>query len=343
MTCAPGGLYVVPVKGVSPQQRPAGKPPVNASYREKYPTDSAAFEVYRPAASGQARAVAIRGDVAYAAFGDAGLHVVRIVRGGGFEKLGELPGGHRVTDCCFVGDRLLVAEGLDGFALYELDGPAKFREVARRQDAGTHGRVAFWCWAPQDGYVALSARDGAYSFFKTAEFSAPRGVSFKVHACLWSRYLPDRAIGGACPVLFPYTGVKWVDLGADGAVIRPVAGGGYCEPAPAVDQRNGVVRFGDRFLCTVKDGYVFLAPDGSSTQWRPLGTDGLRGAPCTDGRLVLLTERSARKASVWDFNDARNPKLLKAYRLSGNPDTGAFFDGRALIPAGHQGLLLEKP
>ncbi|MBQ6136825.1 MAG: hypothetical protein IJI73_05585, partial [Kiritimatiellae bacterium] len=88
MTCAPGGLYVVPVKGVRPQPRPIGEPPKNPGFRDSYATDAKAFHVYRPSASGQARAVAMRGDIAYAAFGDAGLQVVRIAKDGGFEKLG---------------------------------------------------------------------------------------------------------------------------------------------------------------------------------------------------------------------------------------------------------------
>lgn len=66
------------------------------------------------------------------------------------------------------------------------------------------------------------------------------------------------------------------------------------------------------------------------------------GIPRADGSLVLMTNRSERKAGVWDFADPENPKALRAYTLSGNPDLGAFFRGRAVIPAGHQGLVLER-
>ena len=126
VTSFPGGLWVLPVAGVRPPARPKGTPPAHPGFREPYPTDTAAFHVYRPAEAGQARTVVVHGDIAYAAFGDAGLHVVRL-SDKGFEKLGVLPGGRRVTDCCFVGDRLVTAEGVDGFAVYELDGPARFR------------------------------------------------------------------------------------------------------------------------------------------------------------------------------------------------------------------------
>jgi len=347
-TSYPGGLYVVPVAGVKPPARPTGEPPKNASYREPYATDAKAFHVYRPEASGQARAVAMRGDVVYAAFGDAGLHVLKVAKGGGFEKLGELPGRRRVTDCCFAGGRLLVAEGLEGFALYELDGPAKFREVARRPNAGPGGSVAFWCWAPDGETILLSSRYGPYSFFALKDFAGKELLAYRAGACQWDRYPADSAIGGLYPILRPYKGLIWMEI-AEGSVRLKSAPTGSEDSESTVEQRNGVVRFGDRFLCTVGDGYEIYSADGKvSVPWRRFGEAGaggkgnFRAMPRTDGRFVLLTERSAKKASVWDFADAENPKLLREYRLSGNPDAGAFFEGRAIIPAGHQGLLIEK-
>jgi hypothetical protein len=34
--------------------------------------------------------------------------------------------------------------------------------------------------------------------------------------------------------------------------------------------------------------------------------------------------------------------LLRSYTLPGNPDLAALHKGRAIIPAGHQGLLMER-
>ena len=343
VTCAPGGLYVVPVEGVRPQPRPTGEPPKNISYRERYDTDEGKFFVYRPAASGQARSVAMRGDVVYAAFGDAGLHVLRIAKDGGFEKLGELPGNHRVTDCCFAGDRLLVAEGLDGFALYELDGPAKFREVARRPNAGPGGSVAFWCWAVDAETVVLSARYGPYALYSIADFNAASPLCELNGTCSWDRYASDSGIDGVYPIVVPYRGLFWLKASGGAASLAGPAAGVLDADPP--EQRNGVARFGDRFICTEGCGYKIFAPDMTLAHHGTFGMgkqDGYRGIPRSDGRLVLLTERSGRRASVWDFADPEKPKLLRSHRLSGTPDTGALFEGRALIPAGHQGLLLEK-
>ena len=343
MTAWPGGFYVVPVAGVRPEPRPLGAVPSGTCHRETPPTDEAKFHVWHPAAAGLARSVSIRGDVAYAAFGDAGLHALRLDEERGFVQLGTLPGGRRVTDCCLAGDRILTAEGLDGFALYDLPSPGQFREVARLKSAGTGGSVAFWCWAPDESHVLLSARDGAYAFYRIDDFLAGRGPAAVLdRAVCWHRYPADRAVDGRLPVLYPYFGIAWADLSGPAPTLLSDAFAQQQDAPPPADQRNGVCRFGDRFLCTVGDGYVFLDADGRATPWRSLGPDGHRGTPATDGRLVVLTERSGRRVTVWDFATPDAPVLLDDATLAGHPDIGAFWRGRVLVPAGHQGLLLSR-
>lgn len=361
VTSFPGGLWVLPVAGVTPPARPKGPPPAHPGAREPYPTDAAAFHVYRPAAAGQARTVARRGDVAYAAFGDAGLHVVRL-SDKGFEKLGELPGGRRVTDCCFVGDRLVTAEGLDGFAVYALDGPADFREVARRRLSGATRTVAFWCWPTVGDTVILTTRCGPYEVFSLSDFASERPLARFYGTCLWDKYVADGALGGRLPVLKPYNGLGWLDFNGpkprfvdqEKAATAPFFG----------SQGNGICRLGaNRFLYTIQKPqssaydydaaatYVLVEADG--TYSKPLALPPVpafgkgkaarfSGIPRAAGNLVLMTNRSARKAAVWDFADPERPKLLRAYTLAGNPDLGTFFNGKALIPAGHQGLVLER-
>lgn len=341
VTCSPGGLFVAPVEGVAPPPRPKGAPPASPDFRETYPTDDASFHVYRPAAAGQARAVCLRGDVAYAAFGDAGLHVLKVSPEGGFSKLGELPGGRSVTDCCFAGDKLVTAEGLDGFAVYDLPAPARFKEVSRRARVDG-GSVAFWCWPIDSDKVVLSAR-GSYSVHSLADFDAEKPLLKFYGMCQWDKYPADGAIGGRYAVLHPYTGMIWLDV-ADGGVklARNLKPGD--EPVSG-NQQCGVCRFGaDRYLCTVavkgKCAFAFLDMDGKMSA--PISAGASFGIPRAEGNLVLTTCRSGRKASVWDFADASNPKLLREYALSGNPDAGTFYHGRAIIPAGHQGLVMEK-
>ena len=346
VTSFPGGLWVVPVSGVKPPVRDKGTPPANATAAEAYPTDKGKFHVYRPAAAGQARTACVRGDVVYAAFGDAGLHVLRIKPEGGFEKLGELPGGKRVTDCCFVGNRLVTAEGLDGWAVYALDGPTGFREVARRPTT-PHATVAFWCWPAGTKHAVLSPRNGPYCVVGLDDFTRPEPFC-KLHVtCLWDKYLPDALVGDQLAILNPYSGLVWCDL--SGAVPKAGAREKRREQ-PAGAQVNGICAFGDRYLYTVDDRYQFVLPDGSKTELRPLppvpefqktNRPRFTGIPRSDGRLVALTNRSGARYAVYDFADPQNPKLLDAGELSGRPDLAAFWNGHVIIPAGHQGLLLS--
>ena len=352
VTSFPGGLWVLKVPGVKPPARPQGVLPRHPDYREAYPTDAAAFYVYRPAAAGQARSVALRGDVAYCAFGDAGLHVVRVCPdGAGFEKLGELPGAHRVTDCCFVGDRLMTAEGLDGFALYELDGASTFREVARRGSLARGVSVAFWCWPFDERYVILSGRNGGYWQTDARAFSDGETFGHFGGSCQWDRYLPERALAGRMPVLIPYNGLLWLDAakGRPAVVSRERKG---TRTGPCGSQCNGIGLFdANRFIYTMGSDYQFLSADGTRSPIRAFPPvpafekkNGPRfgGIPRSDGRTVVCTARSSRRVVVWDFADVEAPKLVCAYQLSGHPDQAALCRGRALIPAGHQGLLLEK-
>ena len=335
----PCGLWVVPVDGVGPLPVDKGKFPEYPSCREDYPTDPDAFHVYRPLASGQARTVCLKGDIAYAAFGDAGLHVLEASAERGFRKLGQLPGNKRITDCCFAGDRLVTAEGVDGWGVYELEGPAKFREVDRRLPPGNGRSVAFWCWAPDPERVVLSTRTKACEVFRLDDFNAKVPVCRFSMSPQWDKYLPDRAIENAFPGHRNRIGLVWPALDGKGAKARLDERG----KVPAGNQGNGICAFGDRFLYTVRGGYQFVDPDGTRGPVINVpGQDAIGGIPRSDGRIVVCTSRSSGDVRIWDFVDPLNPKLLRKYRLLGRPDLAAIHNGSAIIPAGHQGLLMER-
>ena len=338
VTVATGGLYVVPVAGLEPPSRDRGVAPKNVRHRETYPTDAREFTVYRPAASGQARTAIIRGDVVYAAFGDAGLHVLRVGADGGFVKLGELR-GRKVYDCGFSGDRLLTAEGVDGFALYELDGPMGFREVARRPRLSADEGVAFWTWTYPNGLSVVTGRNGPLRFLRTDDLASGGELATFWYSCQWDKYPCDRPLGGRLPVIRPGREIVWLDISGK----KPVEVRRDAAVAPR--QTNGICAFDDKtFFVTVRQTYVFIGTDGvlkAPPQALP-GNWRFGGMPRSDGRLVALTARSAKRAALFDFSDRDNPKQLKDWRLSGNPDAAAFCRGRVLIPAGHQGLLIAK-
>ena len=348
VTCAPGGLYVIPVAGLAPAARPKGTPPLNAGYREAYPTDAAKFHVWKPAKPGQARTVLVTNDLVYAACGDAGLHVLRIRQEGGFERIGGLPDGVCAYDCAFVDGKLVVAEGLAGFGVYGLDGPVSFREVARRPRLNGHASVAYWVWPAGGRKLVLQGRCSGYCFYDVDDINRPKPLFETYGTCQWDKYLCDRAIDGMLPLMVPYTGMRWIDV--SGAVPRQVAfwKGGHDAVG---SQCHGVCAFGaDRFLWTLPGGYAFAGPDRAFGPVKPLpsvpgiskGSGYFGGIPRSDGRWVVLTGRSTRSIAVFDFKDPDRPVVSRAYRVSGNPDLAAFHKGKVVVPCGHQGVLMEK-
>lgn len=348
VTSFPGGLWVVPVEGIRPSVRDPGPPPKGVDYREPYPTDESEFFVYRPERLGQARTAVVRGDLVYAAFGDAGLQVLRVDPKRGFEKVGELP-GRKVYDCCFAGDRLVTAEGLDGFAVYSLgDGPVAFKEEQRRTRLSEGATVAFWCWSPDPAHVFLCGRNTPKLLYPVDDINRVKALLKVSGTCNWDKYLAGRAIGGRIPDLVPHRGMQWLDLSGKPKILKMDL------RLKNAGQTCGVCAFGDAFLATCSDeGAIAGAKVRSkipcvafSTVDQEFGPSipvpGGLGVPRSDGRLVGMNNRSSRRFFLYDFRDREHPTLVRKWNLSGNPDVCAFYEGRVVIPAGYQGLLLQK-
>ena len=346
------GLYVLPAKGAKAEAFDPGVLPKNASYREPYPTDASAWYVWRPPEVGQARAVAIRGDVVYAACGDAGLWVLEILPGGGFHELGRLPDHRSVMDVSLQGNRLFTAEGQDGFGVYELKGPAGFREIARLPKIKEGRGLALCVTAVSDTWAFLSDRHGVdlYDIRALPKF---RHVLQTGGCPGWDKYLADAAVDNGRYIAYSAANnsLKWIDLAA-----QP-------DPCVAVDTQvnrislsNGICAFRDGLsLVSGSNRYTLLAPgegdpaDGGKWKFRPLPPafpdekdSAVSGIPRSDGRRVAFTNRIKRRAALYDFEDAQNPRLLAAWKLSGNPDLAQFHKGKVVIPCGYQGVLLQK-
>ncbi len=340
VTVNPGGLWVLPVAGIRSPVLKKGPAPIHVEYRESYPTDANAFYVYRPARAGQARSAVVRGDVVYAAFGDAGLHVLKIRPEGGFEKLGELS-GRKVSDCCFVGEKLLTAEGLDGFALYSLKGgPVAFQEEIRRSCLSSARSVAFWCWAPTAGAVVLSGRNGGKDLLPLDKMATSAPLLQLGGSCQWDRYFTDRAIGDLVVDFAPYKCVQWVSL-KPGEAPRLVKQ----DTSVKNDQCCGVCTFGNEFLITgmgARGPHVSFASPDEKVFGAPIRLPSGCGVPRSDGRFVGMNNRSMRSFFLYDFQDRTQPKLVARWQLSGSPDACAFYQGKVIIPAGYQGLLLQR-
>ncbi|MBQ7189990.1 MAG: hypothetical protein IJR99_11305 [Kiritimatiellae bacterium] len=344
------GLIVLPAKGAAQETFEQGPPPIHASYREPYLTDENEFRVWKPARPGQARAVAVAGDVVYAACGDAGLHVLQVKPEGGIEKIGELTGHPRVFDVQVDGTRLYTAEGLDGFGFYEMDTPTGFREIGRLPQIGPGNNLALCLWVADRNHLILSSRNGGCRLYDISDPTRPKDL-FRFGTCPgWDKFLMDAPIGGGRYMAYnnAHKNILWIDLGA--------------EPQPSlvtttkynfIGLENGICRFDEnRALVTSGADYLFLAPNEGDppdcSRWprKPLPGPGskLCGIPRKDpnGTRVVKTCRINREVALYDFADPENPVFLKRWKVSGNPDIATFWKGKVVIPCGHQGVLLQK-
>ena len=342
------GLFVIPATGAAQETFEQGPPPANASFREPYPTDENEFWVWKPSKPGQARAVAVAGDVVYAACGDAGLHVLKVKPEGGFEKIGELAGHSRVFDVQVDGTRLYTAEGLDGFGFYEMDGPAGFREVGRLPRIGPGNNVALCVWKADREHLVLSSRNGGCRLFDISNLAHPKDL-FRFGTCPgWDKYMMDAPIGGGRYIAYnnAHKSIIWIDLQA-----RPAPRVSTATKYNFIALSNGICKFSDdQALVTVNSGYALLAPsqgdpsDHSRWQVKDLPGPKMNGIPRKDpnGTRVVKTCRINREVALYDFADPDKPVLVKHWKVSGNPDIAQFHKGKVVIPCGHQGVLLQK-
>ena len=343
------GLVVLPAKGAAPVVRDLGDAPKNASYREPYAADAGEFHVWKPKRTGPARAVAVSGDVVYAAFGNGGLHVLREKAGGGLEKIGELAGHPSVFDVQIDGKRLYTAEGMDGFGIYELKSPTVFREIGRVEKLGKARKLARCVGVVDSTRVVFSARDGNGWLYDVSNPAAPRELLLFGPFASRGIYGIDGTICGGrfYAHCHPYKGkpLKWFDL-AESPKPRSADELSY------VNQRwePGICRFDDERVLMVYSGgdWLFLSPkEGKleTSRLRRLPGKGNRGGhPRKDpgGTRVVMTRRTGREVLLYDFADEDKPVLLKKWGMTAYPNPAVFLNGKVLIPAGYQGLLLQK-
>lgn len=342
------GLVVLPAKGAARETFAQVAPPANVSYREDYPTDEKAFWVWKPSVPGQARAVAVTGDVVYAACGDAGLHVLEIQSAGGFKKIGELAGPSRVFDVQVAGTRLYTAEGEDGYGVYELEGPTKFREIGRVPQLSSAQTVALCVWPINANYAVFSSRNGGCRLYDISDLAHPKVVLGFGSCPGWDKYLMDAPIGNGRYIAYnnAHQNIVWLDM-----LASPQPRVSCTTKYNRITLSNGICRFDEnRALVTSNAGYLFLSPNEGDppdhAQWtvKRLPGPASNGIPRKDpeSTRVVKTSRIYRTVALYDFADLDRPELLAHWNVSGNPDIAAFHKGKVVVPCGHQGVLLQK-
>ena len=332
-----GGLWVVRDEQARRTDDARGTAPAHPEFRETPPTPARDFAAWIPPVRGQVRALAVVGDFAFVACGDAGLWRVELADDGfgEAERLNARPVMDVVVD---AEGRLATAEGLDGLALYELGPTGALAEVRRIPPA--YGLAEIYVWR-LGRYLVGSARHGGMRFYDLDRPSETRPAFTSKGDAGWEKYAPNAVFGGRYAVVNEgYGGVDWIDLSG---------------PRPAYANRTVLNRIGpSRGLCRVDDetalacfgsGYRLLSPNEPETgRWKPtrLPSRASSGQPSSDGRTLCKTYRISGYVALYDLSDRAAPKCQGEWMLGGFPSAAAFWRGRVLIPCGYQGLLLRR-
>lgn len=344
------GVFAIPCERAKAEPFDLGVLPKNASFRETYSVDETEWHVWRPNQVGQARGVAVEGDLIYAACGDAGLHVLKVLPdNAGLSPVGSLKGHGGVYDVKFEDGLVYTAEGADGFGVYRHEGVFGFREIARLPRIDEKRTLALYVQPAGEGCLFCSDRHGV-DLYDTTALPELRHVLHAGTCPGWDKYLADAPVGGGRHFAYnnAHSNVIWFDLKANPPVVS-------CQTSPKnrLLLTCGLCAFrGERLLATAEGKYVFLEPnqgDGPAgrEKWTFVdlpssGGKAVSGIPRSDGTNVVLTCRIGRTAALYDFSDPTAPKFRKKWKFSGNPDLAAFCRGKVVIPCGYAGVLLQR-
>lgn len=358
------GLYIAELPGIAkPEPRDMGKltqlPGKPFDHSEKGFISSGAQ------LSNPTRAVALNGDIAYAANVWEGVKIYRLTEGK-IDQIGcaKIP---YAADIKRSGDRLYVAEGQNGIGVYKIVSDTELKEISRLKKLDDQLNFAQFVWA-FDGHDVIAASNGStvVSFIDFSDLTAPR-IIFRQHG----RSLVYNNYGGQSLVRNKYFGFSRT---FGGIQIFEIAAGSaklvWEDAFPMCSQTGTLAAFGDEFLVMRCGGYAFVdpekpvavrdlirhpfpgsaglpddIPDDSAISRAMFPKSEFEGQVNADesARRVAIANRMFKNIRVYDFSDRSNPRLLKSTALNANPNVPTFWKGFVVLPGGYSGLLLERP
>jgi len=137
------------------------------------------------------------------------------------------------------------------------------------------------------------------------------------------------------------SGTFWYDLKAEPL---PVYSGDNFPQR--IGSKNGLIAFGKKTLATLRGGYVLL----DRSERRPIKELKLHslgigrsnpGVPNIYGKRLYTSDRSTGLVTITDISDPLNPKPIEHFETPGNPTRIEISKGRAVIPDGYHGLMVQ--
>lgn len=198
--------------------------------------------------------------------------------------------------------------------------------------------------APAPGQFALLHCGGArIDIADVREPGRPRIVFSDAQVGLfYGDQLVDKLFAGRyLAAYWQRSGPAWYDV--SGA--QPVLAGNTPDTT-LYSWTDGACACGDNLLLIKRGKYNLLAPNETrnASELPAYGPSGVRvaGWPSVADKILAVSQRPMRRVFVFDITDITQPRWLREYALFGHQGACAFWNGRLVIPAGNQGLLLER-
>lgn len=276
-------------------------------------------------------------DLLLVAAGSAGWHLVRQTEMG-FERIAAHPTRGFARDVAFHGDRVYVAESLGGLSIWQPRPSGEMANVATYEVPGKsitqvlvadEGRIAFVAVGANALHVLKITPDG-----RAEPAMAPVTNTGLFYRDSFSPLSPD---GKRLLVQWHVTGLHEF-LIEDGEVKR-----GWIYPH-AMDTECGAAPWGDGWIATSRRGFFHLA-EGETRAPDQIGllkpnARSFPGKPSIVGNTLFIADPFLGGVSAFDLSDPANPKLTAERHLNGHPGRVRINRGRAIIPAGRDGLLM---
>jgi len=325
--------------------RNRGTLPVNPSARYDYGSStSGKFHNWKPTARGAVHAAIPYGDALYVACGDAGLAIIKkdgsgnpVLHGTGES---EFAGGVAV-----LGDKLYVAEGDKGFGVYKIKSDYSLTLVKREKSAissRTDTQLAIWISVPNDNYVAVGSRYRGYQYLAIGGTEDIPTYTNKLQNSVnvnYNKYIAEKVCNSN---LLPYatrTGFVWINLSSTAK-----ATAGTTNTDITVSMQDGVTNFKDGTALFTKDKALRIIEAGATTIKSSSSTnDSFIGIPRWDGgNRILIANNMNYFTSIVNVSNFSSPTVEHHEVTGGKPEAGCFWNGKAVVPCGYQGLLIEK-
>jgi hypothetical protein len=284
---------------------------------------------------GQVYAVVQADSLVYAACGAAGIHVVDV--SGRPECVNIYTTGGFATDVKQYGDLLYVAEGTGGLSIWHVE-QDRLQLISRFKEGKSSVRQVML--SDDERYAVLHVGGLSIQIVHISDVSAPRLAleESMPPGLIYGRQICSGIVEGRYAGCFWHTKtIKWYDLAGDEPVLMP-----WVQDCLVLSDGMAVTAHG--VLATRKGGYVIFDPrfDGDFDELPHYAIPGVKlsGKPTVSDNVLFVANRLYGDVTIVDISTINQPRLLKRIHLPGNPDLITYRNGRAIIPAGNQGMLV---